>query len=171
MLQRILTPKLTHGFCMEALVIIVASTTPDTMATMVLDMDMVCGVARRGRLKLPPLLPLILMLKLTPIFCMEATMVLVIMVVTTGPDMVLDMECGVARRGRLSLPLLLPLILMLKLILTPKLTPIFCMEATMVLVIMVTTGPDMVLDMDMDLCGVARRGRLNLPLLLLLILM
>merc|ERR1719369_961944 len=78
---------------------------------MVLDMDMVCGVARRGRLSLPPLLPLILMPKLTPIFCTEATMVLVIMVVTTGPDMVLDMECGVARRGRLRLPLLLTLML------------------------------------------------------------
>merc|ERR1711970_1485192 len=112
MLQRILTPKLTHGFCMEATMVLVI-TTPDTMVTMVLDMDMVCGVARRGRLKLPPLLPLILMPKLTPIFCMEATMVLVIMVATTGPDMVLDMECGVARRGRLrpNLPLLLTLML------------------------------------------------------------
>merc|ERR1739845_80171 len=79
--------------------------------------------------------------------------------------------CGVARRGRLKLPPWLLLILTLRLILAPKLTHGFCievLEATMVDTMEVTL--DTVLDMDMDLCGVARRGRLKLPPWLLLIL-
>merc|ERR1711970_1080493 len=89
-------------------------------------------------------------------------------------DTVLDMDmdlCGVARRGRLKLPPLLLLILTPRLILTLKLTHGFCievLEATMVDTMEVTL--DTVLDMDMDLCGVARRGRPNLPLLLTLML-
>merc|ERR1719290_975566 len=88
-------------------------------------------------------------------------------------DTVLDMDmdlCGVARRGRLKLPPLLLLILTPRLILMPKLTHGFCievLEATMVDTMEVTL--DTVLDMDMDLCGVARRGRPNLPPLLLIL--
>merc|ERR1712033_37892 len=101
--------KLTHGFCM----VTIEATILDTTATMVtMDME-VSGVARRGRLKLPPLLrltlPLMLMLKLTHGFCMEAT------ILDTTVIMVLDMDMdlyGVAKRGRPKpkLPLLLMLV-------------------------------------------------------------
>merc|ERR1719309_1457911 len=82
-------------------------------------MDMeVSGVARRGRLKLPPLLMLTLplMLMLTHGFCMEAT-ILEATILDTMVIMVLDMDMdmdlyGVARRGRPKpkLPLLLMLV-------------------------------------------------------------
>merc|ERR1719369_1874102 len=147
----------------------------------VLDTDMdLCGVARRGRLKLPLLLLLILTLKLiltpklTHGFCIEVLEATMVDTIEVTLDTVLDTDvdlCGVARRGRLKLPPLLLLILTLKLILKPKLTHGFCievLEATMVDTMEVTL--DTVLDTDMDLCGVARRGRLKLPPLLLLIL-
>merc|ERR1739845_72251 len=125
-----------------------------------------CGVARRGRLKLPPWLLLILTLrlilapKLTHGFCIEVLEATMVDTMEVTLDTVLDTDmdlCGVARRGRLKLP---PLLL---LILTPKLTHGFCievLEATMVDTMEVTV--DTVLDMDMDVCGVARRGRPNL---------
>merc|ERR1719369_1651155 len=118
----------------------------------VLDMDMdLCGVARRGRLKLPPLLKLILTLKPTHGFCIEVLEATMVDTMEVTLDTVLDTDmdlCGVARRGRLKLPPLLLLILM------PKLTHGFCievLEATMVDTMEVTL--DTVLDTDMDLCG------------------
>merc|ERR1719369_1806953 len=106
----------------------------------VLDTDMdLCGVARRGRLKLPPLLlliltlKLILMPKLTHGFCievLEATMVDT-MEVTLDTDMDL---CGVARRGRPNLPLLLTLMLIPGCIMD--------MVVTMVLVTTMEDGED-----------------------------
>merc|ERR1719402_2212464 len=102
--------KLTHGFCMVTM----EATILDTTATMVtMDME-VSGVARRGRLKLPPLLmltlPLMLMLKLTHGFCMEATILDTTVIMVLDMDMDMDLY-GVARRGRPKpkLPLLLML--------------------------------------------------------------
>merc|ERR1712033_134422 len=112
-----------------------------------------------------PKLKLKLMLKLTHGFCMvtmEATIL-----DTTATMVTMDMEVsGVARRGRLKLPPLL----MLPLMLTLKLTHGFCMEATILEATILDTTVIMVLEMDMDLYGVARRGRPKLPLLLMLML-
>merc|ERR1712002_704312 len=104
---------------------------------MVLDMDMdLYGVARRGRLKLPPLLMLTLPLKLTHGFCMEAT-ILVATTLDTTVIMVLDMDMdlyGVARRGRPKPKL--PLLLMLM----PIPGCIMDMVATMALVTTIEDG-------------------------------
>merc|ERR1712121_578376 len=89
---------------------ILEATILDTMVTM--DMDLDSGVARRGRLKLPPLLKLtlklLLMPKLTHIFCMEAT-ILEATILDTMVTMDMDLDSGVARRGRPKLLLLLML--------------------------------------------------------------
>merc|ERR1711964_674279 len=113
---------------------------PRYTATMVtMDME-VSGVARRGRLKLPPLLmltlPLMLMLKLTHGFCMEAT-ILEVTILDTTVIMVLDMDMdlyGVARRGRPKPKL--PLLLMLM----PIPGCIMDMVATMALVTTIEDG-------------------------------
>merc|ERR1712002_1000261 len=129
-------------------------------------MDLDSGVGRRGRLTLPPLLKLKLMLKLTHSFCMEAT-ILAATILDTMVTMDMDLDSGVARRGRLKLPPLLKLTL--KLLLMPKLTHIFCMEATILEATILDTMVTMVMDLD---SGVARRGRPKLrpklPLLLML---
>merc|ERR1712002_248026 len=129
-------------------------------------MDLDSGVGRRGRLTLPPLLKLKLMLKLTHCFCMEAT-ILEATILDTMVTMDMDLDSGVARRERLKLPPLLKLTLLLM----PKLTHIFCMEATILEAIILDTMVTM--DMDLD-SGVARRGRPKLrpklPLLLMLML-
>merc|ERR1719495_855070 len=102
---------------------ILEATILDTMVTM--DMDLDSGFARRGRLKLPPLLKLtlklLLMPKLTHIFCMEAT-ILEATILDTMVTMDMDLDSGVARRGTLKLPPWLKL--MLKLLLMLMLMPI-----------------------------------------------
>merc|ERR1712033_20237 len=124
-----------------------------------------CGFLSFSPWPLPnPKLKLKLMLKLTHGFCMvtmEATIL-----DTTATMVTMDMEVsGVARRGRLKLPLLLMLMLLL------KLTHGFCMEATILEATILDTTVIMVLDMGMDLYGVAKRGRPKpkLPLLLMLV--
>merc|ERR1712033_141084 len=119
-------------------------------------MDMeVSGVARRGRLKLPPLLmltlPLMLTLKLTHGFCMEAT-ILEATILDTTVIMVLDMDMdmdlyGVARRGRPKPKL--PLLLML----VPIPGCIMDMVVTMALVTTMEDGEDMDGE-DTDISGV-----------------
>merc|ERR1712033_86071 len=128
-----------------------------------------CGFLSFSPWPLPsPKLKLKLMLKLTHGFCMvtmEATIL-----DTTATMVTMDMEVsGVARRGRLKLPPLL--MLTLPLMLTLKLTHGFCMEATILEATILDTTVIMVLDMDMDLYGVARRGRPEPKLSLLLMLM
>merc|ERR1712215_433915 len=132
-------PKLTHGFCMEATIL--EATILDTMVTMVMDLD--SGVARRGRLKLPPLLKLtlklLLMPKLTHGFCMEAT-ILEATILDTMVTMVMDLDSGVARRGRLTLRPKLPLLLMLM----PIPGCIMDMVVTMALATTIEDGEDTV---------------------------
>merc|ERR1719481_1898168 len=105
-----------------------------------MDMAMVSGDVRRGklRLKLPQLLTLMLIPMLTPGTIMPDHMLMVDTMDTDPMDMDMDMDSGDVRREKQRLNLLL----------TPKLTPGTTIAMLVPMPTLATTDPMDIMDMD-----------------------